>query len=94
MILEPLYSTAVDIWSCGVILGELFLKVQSKDSQAKEIGLQELLFYGTHCFPLSPVQSKLDRLTGFPSTDGHILQMIFDLIGTPTELDLSFVSDK
>ena len=54
MLLEPLYHKPADIWSCAVILGELFLKVERKDLKAKSNGLQELLFSGEHCFPLSP----------------------------------------
>lgn len=30
ILLEPTYHKPVDIWSCGVILGELFLKVARK----------------------------------------------------------------
>ena len=31
---------------------------------------------------------------GLPETEGHIMEMIFDLLGTPSEADQSFVTDS
>lgn len=31
---------------------------------------------------------------GFPTTNGHVLDSVFDLLGSPTELDLSFITDE
>ena len=84
MLLEPLYHKPADIWSCAVILGELFLSVERK----------QLLFSGQHCFPLSPSKKTTSYMHGLPETEGHIMEMIFDLLGTPSEADQSFVTDS
>ena len=39
------------------------------------------------------MKPKVDK-NGLPQTEGHILEMIFDLLGTPTESDQCFVSDE
>ena len=31
---------------------------------------------------------------GLPATKGDVLESIFDILGTPTELDLMFVTDE
>lgn len=31
---------------------------------------------------------------GFPCTTGHVLESVFDFIGTPNELDLAFITDE
>jgi len=46
------YHYAADVWSCAVVLGELFLKVESQN--LAKASKTHLLFYGNHCFPLSP----------------------------------------
>jgi hypothetical protein len=33
------------------------------------------------------------EVDGFPTTEGHVLESVFDLIGTPNDLDLSFITD-
>ena len=51
-LLERGYHKPADIWSCAVILGELFMKVGR--GQVKTVGSEDLMFYGDHCFPMSP----------------------------------------
>lgn len=51
-----------------------------------------MIFNGGHSFPLSPKLSVHDP-DGFPATQGDILESVFDLIGTPSELDASFITD-
>lgn len=51
------------------------------------------MFNGVHCFPVSPLNARIED-DGFPTTEGHVLESIFDLIGSPTELDLSFIIDS
>ena len=50
------------------------------------------IFSGSHCFPLSPKKVVFDA-DGLPSTEGDVLESIFDLIGTPDETDLAFITD-
>jgi hypothetical protein len=33
-------------------------------------------------------------MDGFPTTEGHVLESIFDFLGTPTDIDLSFITDE
>ena len=40
------------MWAVGAILGELFMKMERKNEPLGDN--QDLLFMGTHCFPLSP----------------------------------------
>ena len=42
---------------------------------------------------MSPRGTKIEA-DGYPSTEGHVLESIFDLIGTPNHVDLSFITDK
>lgn len=51
------------------------------------------LFPGTSCFPLSPDSNARAKKSGFPVTLQDQLNMIFEVLGTPTEKDLSFVTD-
>lgn len=51
------------------------------------------LFPGTSCFPLSPDSNARAKKSGFPVTLQDQLNMIFEVLGTPTDKDLSFVTD-
>ena len=51
------------------------------------------LFPGTSCFPLSPDSNARAKKSGFPVTTQDQLNMIFEILGTPTETDLEFVTD-
>lgn len=59
-------------------------------------GDRKPLFPGKSCFPLSPDKTpgpvKLND-KGFRINEGDQLNVIFDIIGTPKEEDLSFVTD-
>lgn len=81
----------MDIWSCGVIMAELFAYICQADNSKLTGNLE--IFHGSHCFPLSPKSVNFDP-DGLPKTDGDILESIFDLIGTPSDLDLAFITDQ
>ena len=85
------YHFPVDIWSCAVILGELFLKIGRQN--VKEADNTNLLFHGSHCFPLSPGSKHIADSKDLPKTEGHILEMIFQHLGTPSKAEFSFFSD-
>ena len=91
ILMEKDYGKPVDIWSAGVIFGEL-LHTLEENSEQKNKG--RCLFPGKYCFPLSPNRkAKLDE-DGIPeNNDKDQMQRIFDLIGSPTEEDMSFISD-
>ena len=49
---EKQYNESVDIWSAGLVLGEL---MKSTDKyQQKEKNTKNVLFRGKSCFPISP----------------------------------------
>ena len=51
------------------------------------------LFPGNSCFPLSPDHHTKVRRAGFPSSNSDQLNVIFDVIGTPSEEDLQLITD-
>ena len=87
----------MDIWSCGVIMADLFkyisTPINDHDMDGGKLKNQLQIFYGTHCFPVSPRGVKIEA-DNFPATEGHVLDSIFDLLGTPNDIDLSFISDE
>jgi len=90
----------MDIWAVGVIMADLFKYICGNQTSSTSFGsivepkrptLQ--IFKGSHCFPLSPKKVQFEA-DGLPATKGDVLESIFDLIGTPTETDIAFVSDQ
>ena len=76
-------------------MGELFLKVErGPNILTKEDKFQELLFSGHHCFPLSPKDEFEYDQNGLPETDFHILEMVLDHLGSPSDIDMSFITDN
>ena len=51
ILMEKDYGKAVDIWSAGVIFGELLKMVEANCPKFEE---RKCLFPGGYCFPLSP----------------------------------------
>ena len=51
------------------------------------------LFPGGSCFPLSPDNGSTKPSTGFPHASDDQLRMIFNVIGSPTDDDGSFLTD-
>jgi len=52
------------------------------------------LFPGNSCFPLSPDSNPNLKRNGFPVSNNDQLNIIFDIIGSPSEEDISFVTDQ
>ena len=89
--MEKDYGREVDIWAVGVIWGELLYTLEENCQNPKK---RKCLFPGRFCFPLSPdVMADCDE-NGIPlSQQNDQLEYIFNLIGTPNESDMSFVTD-
>jgi len=52
------------------------------------------LFPGSSCFPLSPERDKnIVKKGGFPHSNSDQLNVIFSVLGTPSEEDMDFVTD-
>lgn len=91
ILLEKDYGPAVDMWSIGCIFGELLGMM--KESAATYLD-RKPLFPGKSCFPLSPDKSLQQEKNGFPYAKDDQLALIFSVIGTPADDDMSFVTDS
>lgn len=91
ILMEKHYHTPLDIWAAGVILAELFQKIENQFNPLP--GQDYHVFKGKHCFPLSPgdrIQFEEDAL---PDTKNDVLRSICELIGPPHSSDLEFITD-
>lgn len=75
----------MDVWSVGVILGELFKVYENR----KQGTLQQKyhLFKGKHSFPLTPPDSMVFENDGLPNPRSDLLNSILSLLGTPDKYD-------
>ena len=90
ILLEKDYGPAIDMWSVGCIFAELLGMM--KESAATYLDRRPL-FPGKSCFPLSPDKSLKQERNGFPFSTEDQLAIIFQVIGTPSDEDKSFVTD-
>lgn len=90
ILLEKDYGPAIDMWSVGCIFAELLGMM--KESAPTYLDRRPL-FPGKSCFPLSPDKHAMEERKGFPFSKNDQLAVIFEVIGTPTEEDKSFVTD-
>jgi len=91
ILLEKDYGPAVDVWSVGCIFAELLSMIKENAATYQD---RQPLFPGTSCFPLSPDHKVTVKKGGFPASSSDQLNVIFDVIGTPTEEEFSFVTDS
>jgi len=92
ILLEKDYTSAIDIWSIGCILGELLMLQKENSNNCFE---RKALFPGKSCFPLSPDRNSLtNNKKKFPSTDTDQLNLIFDVLGTPSTEEFGFITDN
>jgi mitogen-activated protein kinase 1/3 len=89
-LLEKDYGPAIDMWSVGCIFAELLGMM--KESAPTYLD-RKPLFPGKSCFPLSPDKHAKAEKGGFPVAKNDQLAVIFEVIGSPTEEDKSFVTD-
>lgn len=91
ILLEKDYGPAIDMWSIGCIFAELLGMMKTSGSTFME---RKPLFPGKSCFPLSPAKDLTEQRNGFPHSTNDQLAVIFNVIGTPSEEDMSFVTDQ
>ncbi len=87
ILLEPLYTNAVDMWSIGCIFGELLGKIKGNCYTGP-------LFPGNTCHPLSPFVIEKDGKTIVELSNDDQLLSIFKFLGTPNDSELEFISNK
>jgi mitogen-activated protein kinase 1/3 len=84
ILLQENYTQAIDVWSVGCIYAELLGMVEGTKTDDRGP-----LFPGSSCFPLSP-DNKHKTDYRFHTRGKHDqLNMIFNLLGTPSEADIS-----
>lgn len=90
ILLEKKYTKAIDVWSIGCVMAELSGMLKANAATFME---RTPLFPGTSCFPLSPDHHTKVRKAGFPSSNSDQLNVILEVVGTPGEDDLHFITD-
>jgi mitogen-activated protein kinase 1/3 len=91
ILLEKDYGPAIDMWSVGCIFGELLGMMKAS---APTYSDRRPLFPGKSCFPLSPDRHARIQANGFPVAKDDQLAVIFEMLGTPSDDDMSFVTDQ
>lgn len=82
ILLQDNYTEAIDMWSVGCIYAELLQMLEGNYQDRSP------LFPGSSCFPLSPNRHHKNDFKFHTRGSQDQLNMIFDLLGTPTEDDL------
>ncbi|CAK0865897.1 unnamed protein product [Prorocentrum cordatum] len=84
ILLQDDYTEAIDVWSVGCIYAELLQTLEGPSHMDRGP-----LFPGTSCFPLSPDRRhRHDRLFHTRGSTDQ-LNVIFDILGTPSEAEVS-----
>lgn len=92
VILVSNYTVKVDVWSLGCIFAELLALEPPKEVN---FVAKKVLFQGKACFPLSPPKKELSKGEGkIVIKDSDQLFKIIEVLGTPCEDDLSFITDE
>ena len=90
ILMQP-YTSSIDLWSFGCILAEFLMAVKPN----KEI---KALFAGKSCFPKSPTKKdeviEAGTKTYYIISNGDQLNKIFDIIGTPSEEEISWIEEE
>lgn len=87
ILLEKDYTEAIDIWAVGCIFAELLSMMQDNYPNVAD---RKPLFPGGSCFPLSPDNNNKSSL---PYSASDQLNIILDVIGTPNDEEMSFLTD-
>jgi len=92
ILIETNYTGSIDVWSVGCIFAELMMMMKENAPTFMD---RAPLFPGKSCFPLSPPGKKKVKVNefGFPNEKADQLNVIFDVIGSPDEESMGFVTD-
>eukprot|EP00933_Yihiella_yeosuensis_P051318 TRINITY_DN49217_c0_g1_i1.p1 TRINITY_DN49217_c0_g1~~TRINITY_DN49217_c0_g1_i1.p1 ORF type:complete len:446 (-),score=80.14 TRINITY_DN49217_c0_g1_i1:154-1491(-) len=83
ILLQENYTEAIDIWSVGCIYAELLGMLEGTKTEDRGP-----LFPGSSCFPLSPDHKHKTDYRYHTRGKHDQLNMIFNLLGTPSEADI------
>lgn len=91
ILLEKDYGPGIDMWAVGCIFAELLGMMKENSPTFLD---RKPLFPGKSCFPLSPAKAATESKAGLPFSSTDQLAVIFDVIGSPSKEDCSFVTDQ
>ena len=91
MILCNPYTTAVDVWSIGCIFAELLTMMTEN---VRSFDKRRPLFPGESCGELSAGDDSNEEDTSYYSKRRSQLNVIFSVLGTPSEADLQHLDPK
>jgi len=91
ILLERVYTTAVDMWAAGCVFAELL--EMNKDNQP-DISKRSPLFPGKSCFPLSPSANPTETVLGMPVSPNDQLRVIISSFSQLDSDDLNFLNDQ
>lgn len=83
ILLQDDYNEAIDVWSVGCIYAELLQMLEGTHHEDRGP-----LFPGSSCYPLSPDRKHRSDLKFHTRGSTDQLNVIFDLLGTPSEADI------
>ncbi len=90
ILLEKIYTSAVDVWAAGCIFAELLQLVKDVEPNPRN---RKPLFPGNSCFPLSPSRHPTMMLAGMPCSPRDQLGVIINVRGSPSAEEMVFVND-
>ena len=90
ILLEKDYGPGIDMWAVGCIFAELLGMMKENSPTFLD---RKPLFPGKSCFPLSPAKVATESKAGLPFSNTDQLAVIFEIIGSPSKEDCSFVTD-
>lgn len=85
ILLQENYTAAIDMWSVGCIFAELLGMMKENIPNYLD---RTPIFPGSSCFPLSPDQKHSADYKFHTRGNRDQLNMIFNVLGTPTEDDI------
>lgn len=91
ILLSRNYNQQIDVWSCGCIFGEVLQMLVENKVDSVERGP---LFPGRTCFPLSPHAAHEKDYKFHINGGSEMLNVIFDLVGTPTPNEISLIEKE
>jgi mitogen-activated protein kinase 1/3 len=85
------YTEAIDVWSVGCVYAEMLGMLDNPNDPEARFD-RRALFPGGSCYPLSRERANQASSTSKPKKDQ--LQVIFDVLGTPTPDEIARVKTK
>lgn len=91
ILLEKIYTSAIDIWAIGCVFAELLQMLKETEPDPKN---RKPLFPGNSCYPLSPAPNPTVNIIDHPISPYEQINLIFSTLGNPTKTDLTFLNDQ